>query len=625
MKQSYRKWPIVALLAFTTACSDWLSTQPQTILTDDQVWGDPALIMGVLADFYDRVPQQQGLENNRYMEFSVYDEGLASGVSQANSAIQNYAYGRWGVWAGVNGYGLIRDIHVAMDGIRDNTTGSLTPQQRQQFLAELRFIRAWMYFELAKRNGGVPLITEQQIYDFSGDVTPLHVPRAQEAEVYDFIGSELDAIMDQLGNAGNPRRANRAAALALKSRAMLYAGSIARHNREMPAPITLPGGEVGIPATRAVEYYTKSLEASRALINGGTHSLAPRGSFHQIFVTKNNNEVILAKDYAAGQGKNHWFTMRNLPVTMRVDQYMAWSGPEISATANVLETFDYLDGSSGELRGVGLGGPIQQSGANWIFYDRIDQIFEGRDERMYATFLLPGGEFNGQPVRLQAGVYEWNPTTNMYHRHEGLRGTTFTDGGILTDFDGPIRQQTYQNVSGLYMKKYLDPNPGAARYAPGADTWWVIFRLGEIYMNAAEAAFELGLFDEALGYVNTLRERVGFGPNSLTLPELTRDKIRSERWSELAYEDHRLWDQKRWRTAHLIWNGDLNNPSARDWVLYPYRVVRPGHPNHGKYVYDTFVTPGNTTAREFRLGNYYSEIPESAINANPLLVRNPFH
>src|SRR5690606_4253591 len=109
--------------------------------------------------------------------------------------------------------------------------------------------------------------------------------------------------------------------------------------------------------------------------------------------------------------------------TMRVDQYMAWSGPEVSATVNVLETFDYLDGSPGELRGVGLGGATVQSGEDWIFYDRIDEIFEGRDARMYATLLLPGGTFAGLPVRLQAGVYEWIEAEGVYQRHEGLRGS----------------------------------------------------------------------------------------------------------------------------------------------------------------------------------------------------------
>jgi starch-binding outer membrane protein, SusD/RagB family len=617
MSKGYRILTAAALLVSLPACGDWLTTEPQTVLTDEIVWGDPAVVLSVLADYYDRIPQWEGLENNQFSRWASLDEAIPIG---SNPSGGTFPYTMWGDYS----WTLMRDIHIAMAGISAANTAPIN-LVKPQLIAELRFLRAWNYFELAKRYGGVPLITSHELYDFSGDASPLHAPRAREDAVYDFIASEMDAIMGELGNAGNPRRANRAAALALKSRAMLYAASLARHNSEMPAPITLPGGEVGIPASKAAEYYTKSLEASRALIGAGSHTLNqgadPSDAFHAIFVNKRNPEVILAKDYLAGQGKNHWFTMRTMPVSMRVDMWLQWSGPEISATANVLETFDYLDGSPGQLRGVGNGTPGSQS--NWIFYDRIDQIFDGRDGRMHGTLLVPGQEFAGKPVRSLAGVYQWNAAQSRYDRLVGSRGTFHTDGGILTDVDGPAVGQAFVNVSGLYMKKYLDPNPGAGRHSPGADTWWVFFRLGEIYMNAAEAAFELGLHGEALGYVNTLRQRAGFPANSLT--QLTRDRIRSERWSELAYEDHRLWDLKRWRIAHLVWDGDPTNQSTREWVLYPYRVVHPGHPNHGKYVYDRFVTSGNTQAYHFRMGNYYAEIPASAINANPLLVRNPFH
>jgi hypothetical protein len=151
----------------------------------------------------------------------------------------------------------------------------------------------------------------------------------------------------------------------------------------------------------------------------------------------------------------------------------------------------------------------------------------------------------------------------------------------------------------------------------------VLFRLGEVYMNAAEAAYELGLETEALGYINELRERAGFPPNSLT--SLSRGKIRSERWSELALEDHRLWDLIRWRIAHEVWNGVRGTPTADMYVLFPYRVMHPGHPNDGKFVFDRFVSNVNTAPRFFRMGNYYSEIPNAAVSANPELIRNPFH
>jgi hypothetical protein len=143
-------------------------------------------------------------------------------------------------------------------------------------------------------------------------------------------------------------------------------------------------------------------------------------------------------------------------------------------------------------------------------------------------------------------------------------------------------------------------------------------------LNASEAAFELGQTEKALNYVNQVRERAGFGPNSLST--LTLGRLQNERRVELAFEDHRLWDLRRWRIAHLVWNGDVNNPDATLWALYPYRVVRPGHPNHDKYVFDKLKAPrvpGNI-ARNFRQeGNYYSTIDQGILNNNPKLVRNP--
>ncbi len=620
MKTYLKVWMLGTSLALAGCVDEWLTTEPQTILTDEQLWSDPSLTLGVIADYYDRIPQWEGLTNAQWPRWANMDEGLVTGQGQGGNTSANYDYDTWGEWS----WTLMRDIHVAMKGIEEADPG-MDSLLRTQFLAELRWIRAMTYFEKVKRHGGVPLIEEERLYDFSGDPSYLHVARAPEAAVYDFIASEMDAIMDQLGNEGSKTRANRYSALALKSRAMLYAGSIARHNNELANPITLPEGEVGIPASRAAEYYQKSLDASRALIQSGEYALHtgpnPAEAFHQVFYDKSTPEVIMVKDYLAGAGKNHWFTMRGMPQSMKVDQFMNWAGSEISATLNVAETFDYLDGSTGAMRGVGDGTLAGQ--ANWIFYDEIDDIFDDKDQRLHGTLLVPGRTFAGNTVSLQAGVYVWNPTSNQYDRFQGAAGTLHDDGELLTGLDGPIHQESYINGTGLYIKKWLDPAPGAGRHVPGSDTWWIWFRMGEIYMNATEAAYELGLIEEALGYINTLRERAGFPANSLTT--LSREEIRSDRWAELAYEDHRIWDLKRWRTAHLVWDGNPTNPTARLWALFPYRVVHPGHPNDGKFVFDKFVSTLNTAPRFFRMGNYYSEISQNAINANPLLVRNPFH
>jgi starch-binding outer membrane protein, SusD/RagB family len=74
-----------------------------------------------------------------------------------------------------------------------------------------------------------------------------------------------------------------------------------------------------------------------------------------------------------------------------------------------------------------------------------------------------------------------------------------------------------------------------------------------------------------------------------------------------------------------VWNGLPNDPVAHVHVLFPYRVVRPGHANHGKFVFDRFPSTRMTAPRFFRLGNYYSEVPNAVVSNNPKIVRNPFH
>ncbi|MEJ7676970.1 MAG: RagB/SusD family nutrient uptake outer membrane protein [Segetibacter sp.] len=75
---------------------------------------------------------------------------------------------------------------------------NLQNADKTRFLAEARFLRANYYFEMVKRMGGVPLITNTLEYDYKGDATSLQRPRAKESDIYDFIISEAEAIKNQL-------------------------------------------------------------------------------------------------------------------------------------------------------------------------------------------------------------------------------------------------------------------------------------------------------------------------------------------------------------------------------------------------------------------------------------------
>lgn len=639
MKKLFRYFLIICCLFSFAACKKgWLERTPRNIVLEEQVWNDPTQIVGLLANLYDRIPTDMGLVDIDHVNIDInqarqaqwrnmadYDDAMWSGYSgeDARNNITAYPFDRWRVWH----YSVIRDINLALENIAKYGV-RLTPTQKEQFTAELRFLRAFNYFELVKRMGGVPLITQQLIYDYSGDPSPLQSPRAKEHEVYDFVASECDAIAEVLGNisaSGVPSasRANKYTALALKSRAMLYAGSLAKYNNQAGMPATA-GGEVGIPASMANSYYTKALEAAEAIITSGRYQLNKANpnageNFYETVVKKTgNSEVIFVWDYLSAKNKRHAFSYDNIPRNIREDNLASSC---ITPSLNLVESFEYLDGTPGILK------TRLADNSDFIYYNNLQDIFANKDGRLYGTVIYPGATFKGRPVEIQAGVMQWNTTTNAYQIFEGSNvGTFHTDGKLLVGGSGPHRSLQEVSNTGFYLRKYLDAGAGTSTRGILSDVWWVWFRLGEIYLNAAEAAFELGEMADAVDYVNDIRERAGFPANSLTTADLTLDRLRNERRVELAFEDHRVWDLKRWRIAHQVWNGDVASPNANVFALYPYRIVRPGDATRdGKYVFVKLVAPRFRAPRFFQMGNYYSSIDQSVINNNPKIVRNPFH
>ncbi len=606
---------ILSLVLFSCK-KDWLQREPRNLLTDDQVWNDPKQYLNLFANFYNRLPTDMGLDGN-WRNMADYDDAMWSGGSgdEGRNNITTYPTNRWEYWD----YDLIRDINLSLDKMNQLGT-NITAVQKKEFDAEFRFIRAWVYFEMVRRMGGVPIITTQLVYDFSGDASSLRKPRNKEHEVYDFIASEMDAVKAALGttNATSITRANKNIAMALKSRAMLYAASLAKYNNLRTVPITTPGGEVGIPASMAEGYYQKALAAAEEVINSGVYSLKSNSSnpglaFYQATTVKaGNKEVIFVKDYLTAKDKRHSFTYDNIVRGVREDNL---SSSNITPSLSLVEAFDYLDGSSGAMKTRTL------DNSDYIYYNRPEDIFANKDARLEGTVVYPGSVFKGSTIEIQAGVKTWNGTA--YVNTEGAIGTVHTDGKSLTGSSGPHRTNQDVTNTGFALRKFVEEGALTSTRGVRADNFWIWIRLGEIYLNAAEAAFELNQTSKALGYINTLRERAGFPPNSLTT--LTLAKIQNERRVELAFEDHRVWDLKRWRIADQVWNGLANNPIAQVGALYGYRVIHTDPAKNGKYVYDRLDrAPRIQAARFFREQNYYTYINQNWQDNNPLLVRNPF-
>jgi hypothetical protein len=357
MKKSLIAIGTIAILIFSGSCKkdeEFLNRQPTNVLSVEAVWKDPNLVLAAVGDLYDRYPDFQTIE--RWVDFTTFDEAFASNAGDYGRHQNNeYGYGDWGYWD----YTYIRDINLFIQR-GGEPTNLLDPTETSRFLAEARFIRAGVYFEMVKRMGGVPLILTPLTYDYSGNASALQFPRAKESEVYDFIIKEMEEIKNLLPADGkDPARASKGAALAMEARAALYAGSIAKHGASTPE-VSLPGGEVGIPASMANGYYTTALRAAQEIISSNVYSLYTKNAnlqenFASLFTDKANPEVIFVKDFKLRTNKAHGFTIDNQPRSIAEEA----QGGRINPSLNLVQSFERLDNTFASLPSVdATGNPV---------------------------------------------------------------------------------------------------------------------------------------------------------------------------------------------------------------------------------------------------------------------------
>ncbi len=609
MKKIYIVAALAACLLSTTACSDFLDRDPDKILTNDQVFKDAVMIKSVLANYYGRVTWGQHVAD--WGSYTVIDEAAyCNGGPDHRSTFED---DRWRVYD----YTLVRDINQFLKGLRETT--ALTDAAKAPLEGEARFLRAWYYFNVCRGLGGMPIVGDE-IFDYEAgmDVTTLQRPRATEAEMYDYIISECKAIYNMLPaeKQTNSARANKWAAKMLEARAAVYAASIANYNNKMVTPIQTSGGEVGIPADKAAGYYQIALAAAEDVIKNSPYTLQDRkpdnkglNFYEAVCVKDNNTEVIWARDYKY-PGQTHGFTNNNAPKSHAEDIDNSYLG----AVLNLVEEYEFVNTSTPGQKSL-----VQtMENGTYKFYDSADAPFKDRDPRLWGTIIYPNAEFKSIPVILQAGLLV--KKGNDWAIEVGDLDSKDANGNLITSLNGPKESnEQYINKTGFYVRKFLDETPSSGTRGRGSEIWMPRFRMSEAYMIAAEASYELNN-GKALEYINAVRERAGVKP----LQQVTFDNIVHEYRVEFAFEDHRYWDLKRWRLADKVWNGNNNDAQARHRRLWPYRVVAPGDPNNGKWIFVEDFLFMSPNARYFKMQNYYNFLNLDWINNNPKLVKNPY-
>ena len=610
---------LAAAMLTLNSCSDFLNTKPDTILTQDQTYGDPTLIKSVIANFYGRTMLGQKVED--WDAWTSIDEAIYYDRNETEYFDRN----KWCDYD--HCYDLIHDLNVFLEGVKTST--AIDDATKEAYIGEVRYIRAWIYFCLGRSLGGVPIVGDQ-IFDYTPgmDISTMQIPRSTETALYDYIISECQEAGKLLTTETNTHnaRANYWVAKMLEARAALTAASLARYNTPEAHPqLRTQGGEVGIPAEKAEGYYQTALAAAKEVIEKGPYKLmyptentpqAYADNFYKAVCQKDGNtEVIWCFDFVA-PGKTHQFTTNNLPKSIAQDT----GCDRLSVILGLVEAFEPIDASEEE-RGKGARFDIGTID-NPKFFDNPTDLFMERDPRLNGSIIFPGATFGGQTIELQAG--QLRKENGKWVERTGARNSYDEEHRLITANNGPFGGNEREiNRTGFYVRKYLDATPAAGTIGRGSDMWNVHFRIAEAYLIAAEASWELSgdNYDEtALKYINDIRSRAGVKP----LTSIDHEKIMHENRVEFAFEGQRWWQLKRWMEADKIWDGNPNTRTAQRLGLWPYKVVAPGDPNDGKWVFIKQQVNTEPYPRYFQMKNYYNFVDLTWVNNNPKFVKNPY-
>lgn len=587
------------VMALSFYSCDYLDVPPINIIQDDAIFNSESGITSYMTTLYYDLP----IEDFRYTQqgFNVSGKGQGrlpnvSGEAMCSSSDDILTIGD-GTWWGCWDYGKIRRVNYFLKNFPAYKSNFQNTVLADAWMGEAHFIRAYCYFAMVKRYGGVPILREPQ--EYVGDIESLKVPRDTEKACYDFIAEDLDEAFrllpynEEILGKG---RATKYAALALKSRAMLYAGSIARYGT-----VDL-NGLVGIDKALANDYFELAYKAVKELEKSKRFSLYRKNSdkeknFAELFLAEDSPENIFCKYFQRNVNAHGW-DVYFVPYQYRGNGFSSNMNP----TLEFVEMFEHKDGTPANFA----------ERAKDTYFDDPSELFQNMDARFGGSIIYPNAIFKGEPCSIQKGliIEDGSKKENATNYEEAVY--TANDGQVY-HIVGKSGSGNYSgNMTGFFMRKYLNENmPQSEVIENYSEQHWIEFRYAEALLNGAEAAVEMGQhLDDALLWINDIRSRANI--KQLSLSDLTVDKVRHERRIELAFENHTYWDLRRWRIA------DKEIETKQYTGLCPYFDI-----NKQKYIFEEVAA--NKYYYTFDVKMYYERIPDGEIAKNEKLKQNPYY
>lgn len=490
---------ISSVFSSLTSCSDdFLNPENPGGINSNDVWKDEALITAFVNKIYNERP---GWDYNVYNNIS--DEARSNYPGGPPNQI---LIGQWDEvsnpmnnWKAA--YTSIRRMNEFFANI---SSANIEEGTKSKLTGEVHFLRAFMYFDLVKRFGGVPLLDDAKSIE-----DDLEVERGTLDETFQFILDDLEKALSFLPSISSAGKASREAALALKGRVLLYWAS----------PLyNLNNNE---------DRWIQAAKINKELIDLNRFTLFE--DLGQLWLNNNNAEAIFQVEYALPEKYHSWDALLKPLVLANND------AGQCSPLQNLVDAFPMENGKA-----------INETGSGY----NPQNPYVGRDKRFYSFIAYNGakmkGTTSGPPVK--------EITLEIYR------------GG--RDFDAEPSLAIYNTVTGYYTVKAVNPENTIYRGGYGSTQPWIELRYAEVLLNYAEAQNEVltapdqSVFDA----INLVRKRAGI-TTSLVAGSMDKNSmrtlIRNERYVELCFEGKRYWDLRRWKTA----SSSLNNKKGMGVII----------------------------------------------------------
>lgn len=635
---------IIGLSAVFTSCTGLLDIEPNNKLTPNELFNNPNGAKAFMATIYRDLP----IEDYMFMPGTSGEGGFNNptgniGLLWYANICEEAVQSQWGEQSPGyviradyfnHGYETLRNINLLKSII---PTLDVRDSEKKELEGEAAFMTAYVYFYLAEKFGGVPLIKELQEYD-PANPGALVVPRSTEFDTWDYVMQQCDLAAAQLPSERSDRRATKWAALALKSRAALYAASIAKFGELAPMEgEAVTKGLAGMKPTDAAYFYQHCIDASWAIMTESNHKLykpnpanpkEAEENYRSIFINPNqtDGEAIFIKGIVK-EGSEFASSLNYF-----IEPYQTQGQGKMSPALNLVDAYEDYTDAPGVRSDAKVKTRVNDNFSNAGFdngyndyikvnkdtpYDLFNGVAYGdekkaKDARLWASIILPGTEWKGTKIVMQGGVIEPDGT-EMYRVPATVIGkdgkTYYSLGGEKHQVSGFWPGDGTHSMSGFLMRKMISESMPAQYHKTTLD--YIVFRYAEVLLNYAEAVFESGLGDRAAAVkaLNDVRRRAAH-TNEI---DLTRENVRNERFVELAFENIRIWDLRRWRVLHTIMNNFSHD------ILVPMLDLRDDNPSM-IFVRKTTMGASLNGPNNYSISEYYEDVPRNAINQ---MIQNP--